>query len=156
MHSTQHPDPEQLDRLRAGLLDDQADEKRSMENHIEHCPSCQSHYTSWQQLGPTALGPQLGTASLGSSLQQARRQALDNADTRHSRSYTRYATAALLLIAVSIGFWVAQPEFQDTQLATAESGQEVPDLYEDIDFYLWLAGQNGNSINNEETNPNNT
>ena len=156
MHSQQHPDPEQLDRLRAGLLDDQADEKRSLENHIEHCPSCQSHYNSWQQLGPAALGPQLDAASLGRSLQGRRRQALDQADTRHSRTFVPYATAALLLIAVSIGYWVAQPGHQDTQLATAEPGQEIPDLYEDIDFYLWLAGQNGNSINNEDSNPNNT
>ena len=156
MHSQQHPDPEQLDRLRAGLLDDQADEKSSLENHIEHCPSCQSQYNSWQQLGPGALGPRLDTESLDQTLQQARSQALDHTDVRHSRTFTPYATAALLLIAVSIGFWVAQPEQQDTQLATAETGQDVPDLYEDIDFYLWLAGQNGNSIDNEDSNPNNT
>jgi anti-sigma factor RsiW len=156
MHSQQHPDPELMDRLRAGLLDDQADEKKTLQDHIEHCPSCQSRYDSWQQLGPAALGPRLDAESLSRSLQQARQQALENAATRHSRTFTPYATAALLLIAVSIGFWVAQPEQQDTQLATAEPGQDVPDLYEDIDFYLWLAGQNGNSIDNEDSNPNNT
>ncbi|MGB5440212.1 MAG: hypothetical protein WBN57_09985 [Gammaproteobacteria bacterium] len=156
MHSQQHPDPELLDRLRAGLLDDQADEKRSLQDHIEQCPSCQSHYNSWQQLGPAALGPQLDAAALGRSLQGRRRQALEQAETRHARTFVPYATAALLLIAVSIGYWVAQPGHQDTQLATAESGQEIPDLYEDIDFYLWLAGQNGNSIDNEDSNPNNT
>ena len=156
MHSQQHPDPEQLDQLRAGLLDDQADEKKSLESHIEHCPSCQSLVNNWQQLGPGALGPQLGEESLGHALQQARQQALSDADTRHARTFTPYATAALLLIAVSIGFWVAQPEHLDTQLATVDAGQEVPDLYEDIDFYLWLAGQNGNSIDDENSNPNNT
>ena len=156
MHSQQHPDPEQLDQLRAGLLDDQADVKKSLESHIELCPSCQSLFNSWQQLGPTALGPQLGEESLGRSLQQARQQALSDAGTRHARTFTPYATAALLLIAVSIGFWMTQTEHLDTQLATVEYTQDVPDLYEDIDFYLWLAEQNGNSINNEDSNPNNT
>lgn len=156
MHNQQHPDPEQLDRLRAGLLDDQADVKHALQGHIEQCPSCRSHFSSWQQLGPAALGPQLGAESLGRSLQQARRQALSGTQARPMRRFSPYATAALLLIAVSIGFWVAQPEQQDTRLATAETGQEVPDLYEDIDFYLWLAGQNGDSINHEDSNPNNT
>ena len=156
MHSQQHPDPEQLDLLRAGLLDDQADVKQALESHVGHCSSCQSLFNSWQQLGPDALGPQLSEESLGHALQQARQQAFSDAGTRHARTFTPYATAALLLIAVSIGFWVAQPAHQDTQLATVELGQDVPDLYEDIDFYLWLAEQNGNSINNEDSNPNNT
>ena len=156
MHSQQHPDPEKLDQLRAGLLDDQADEKQALEGHIEHCPSCQSLFNSWQQLGPTALGPQLNEASLDRSLQHRRQQALSNTDTRHARTFTPYATAALLLIAVMVGVWVAQPEHPQTQLATVEQSQDVPDLYEDIDFYLWLAEQNGNSIDTEDTNPNNT
>ena len=88
MHSQQHPDPEQLDRLRAGLLDDQADEKRSLENHIEHCPSCQSHYNSWQQLGPAALGPQLGAESLGRSLQRRRVSRPWNRQARATRGHS--------------------------------------------------------------------
>ena len=156
MHSQQHPDPEQLDQLRAGLLDDQPEEKAALESHIEHCTVCQLHFGSWQQLNPDAFGPRLDTASLGSSLQQARSQAMSKTGSRFSRTFTPYATAALLLIAVSVGFWVTPPEYQDTSQRIADRSQEVPDLYEDIDFYLWLAGQNGNNINNEEINPNNT
>jgi hypothetical protein len=156
MQSQQHPDPEQLDKLRAGLLDDQANVKAALENHIEQCPSCQSLMNSWQQLGPTALGPRLDPESLDHSLQQARQQALRDTGKRHSRTFMPYATAALLLIAISVGFWVAQPEYQDTPLVTADHSTDVPDLYEDIEFYLWLAGQNGNSIDSEETDPNST
>jgi|GEM_PF-714977 len=156
MHSQQHPDPEQLDKLRAGLLDDQPAVKSALESHIGHCPSCQSLMNSWQQLGPTALGPQLAPESLGHSLRQARQQALRATGKGHSRTFMPYATAALLLIAVSVGFWIAQPEHQDTPMVTADGGQDVPDLYEDIEFYLWLAGQNGNSIDSEETDPNST
>ena len=156
MHRQQHPDPEQLDQLRAGLLDDQAGVKAALEAHIEHCPSCQSLLKNWQQLGPEALGPQLDPETLGHSLQQARQQALDSKDVRQSRTFMPYATAALLLIAVSIGFWAAQPEHGETTLVTADQGQDAPGLYEDIDFYLWLAEQNGNSTNSEETNPNST
>ncbi len=154
MHRQQHPDPEQLDQLRAGLLDDQADAKAALEEHVEQCASCQSLLTNWQQLGPDALGPQLDPESIGHSLQQARQQALNTRDARQPRTLMPYATAALLLIAVSIGFWIAQPEYRETTLVTANQGQTVPGLYEDIDFYLWLAEQNGNSINSEETNPN--
>ena len=156
MHSQQHPDPEQLDQLRAGLLDEQVEEKAALEAHIEHCPSCQSLLNNWKQLGPEALGPQLDQQSLSHSLQQARQQALDSKDARQSRTFMPYATAALLLIAVSIGFWVTQPEYQDTTLATVDHSQDIPDLYEDIDFYLWLAEENGSSINREQTNPNST
>ena len=156
MHRQQHPDPEQLDQFRAGLLDEQVEEKAALEAHIEHCPSCQSLLNNWQQLGPAALGPQLDPESLGHSLQQARRQALDSKNARPSRTFMPYATAALLLIAVSIGFWVAQPEYRETTLATADQGQDVPGLYEDIDFYLWLAEENENSTHREETNPNST
>ena len=156
MHRQQHPDPEQLDRLRAGLLDDQPEEKTTLESHIEHCPACQSQLNSWQQLDPDALGPRLNTGSLGHSLQQARQQAMSNAGAQHSRTFMPYATAALLLIVVSVGVWMAQPEHQDSSLKMADRSQEVPGLYEDIDFYLWLAGQNGNTINSDEINPNNT
>ena len=154
MHRQQHPDPEQLDQLRAGLLDDQADVKASLESHVEQCPSCQSLLNNWQQLGPGALGPQLGPQSLDRSLQQARQQALETPDARLSRTFMPYATAALFLIAVSIGFWVTGPEYRETTLATADRGRDVPGLYEDIDFYLWLAEQNGNSIDSEKTDPN--
>ena len=156
MHRQQHPDPEQLDQLRAGLLDEQAEEKAALEAHIEHCPSCQSLLNNWRQLGPQALGPQLDLESLDRSLQQARQQALDSKDAHQPRTFMPYATAALLLIAVSIGFWVAQPEYRETTLATADQGQDIPGLYEDIDFYLWLAEENGNSAHGEETNPNST
>jgi hypothetical protein len=156
MHRQQHPDPEQLDQLRAGLLDDQADVKAALESHVEQCPSCQSLLNNWQQLGPAALGPQLEPESLDHSLQQARQQALRTPDARPSRTFMPFATAALLLIAVSIGFWIAEPEHKETTLATTDQGQDVPGLYEDIDFYLWLAGENGNSINREESNPNST
>ena len=156
MHRQQHPDPEQLDQLRAGLLDDQADVKAALKAHIEHCQPCQSLLNNWQQLGPAALGPHLDPEALDRSLQQARKQALGTPGARPPRTFMPYATAALLLIAVSIGFWVTQPEYQDTTLATADHRQDIPGLYEDIDFYLWLAEQNGNSINSEETNPNST
>lgn len=156
MHKQQHPDTEQLDQLRAGLLDDQPGEKAALKSHIKQCPACRSHFDSWQQLNPDAFGPKLETESLGQSLQQARLQAMGKTGAHPSRTFTPYATAALLLITVSIGFWVIQPAHQDTSLQMADRSREVPDLYEDLDFYLWLAGQNGNTINSEAINPNNT
>lgn len=156
MHRQQHPDPEQLDQLRAGLLDDQPDVKTALESHIGQCLPCQSLLNSWQQLGPGALGPRLNPGLLGHSLQQARQQALGIPGVRRPFTFIPYATAALLLIAVSIGFWAVQPGQQELTLVTADQNQDIPGLYEDIDFYLWLARQNGNSINGEGNNPNST
>ena len=156
MHSQQHPDPELLDQLRAGLLDDQAAVKAALENHIGQCTSCQTLMNSWQQLGPAALGPAVDPESTRRALLQTRRQALRDAGNRHRRSFVPYATAALLLIAISAGFWIARPGFQDTPLVTADYGSDVPDLYEDIEFYLWLAEQDGSAGKSEPANPNST
>jgi len=156
MHSQQHPDPEQLDKLRAGLLDDQPAVKSALESHIGHCPSCQSLMNSWQQLGPTALGPQLAPESLGHSLRQARQQALRATGKGHSRTFMPYATAALLLIAVSIGIWTLQPDNGVQQQMAVQDSRMIPDIYEDLDFYLWLANQKDNGNGDEKGNPNNT
>jgi len=32
----------------------------------------------------------------------------------------------------------------------------IPDIYEDLEFYLWLANQKDNGNGDEEGNPNNT
>ena len=155
MHNQPHPDLEMLDRLRAGLLDDRPDERSALEQHLAGCETCRLHLDGWQQLGPSALGPRLDTASLAGELQAARRRALNSPRQHRHRVFAPYATAAILLIAVSIGFWTMNP-VSDTPQMTAGSSQAVPDIYEDLDFYLWLANQKDNGNGDENGNPNNT
>jgi len=155
MHSQQHPEPGQLDRLRAGLLDDQPEAKAALEAHIAICAICQER-CNWQILHPGAMGPDLDTQALRRSLRNARRQALQTTSRHHPHGFVPYASAALLLIAVSIGIWTLQPDSESQQQIAAQDAQMIPDIYEDLEFYLWLANQKDNGNGNEDANPNNT
>ena len=153
MRSQRHPDPDQLDRLRAGLLDDQPETKAGLEAHIAACASCQDR-CNWQFLEPRNLG--LDADALQQSLRNARRQALQAGGRRRPYNLVPYATAALLLIAVSIGIWTLQPDSGSQQQLAAQDSQMVPDIYEDLEFYLWLANQNDNGNADEDASPNKT
>ena len=156
MHSQRHPDPDQLDRLRAGLLDDQPETKAGLEAHIAACASCQDR-CNWQFLEPRNLG--LDADALQQSLRNARRQALQAGGRRRPYNLVPYATAALLLIAVSIGIWTLQPDSGSQQQVAARDtldARVIPDVYEDLEFYLWLANQKDGENGDEDTPPNNT
>ncbi|MDH3561404.1 MAG: hypothetical protein OEN52_10695 [Gammaproteobacteria bacterium] len=156
MHDQTHPDTALLDRLRAGLLDAAAEEKSRLERHLESCPQCRARLDGWQQLGPKALGPDLDPAAVSNQLRQLRQQALASGKRPRLRNYQLLATAALLLITVTVGLWTVQYQDSDAPQMTAQSSDTVPDLYEDLDFYLWLAGQNGDDAPHEDENANNT
>ena len=159
MHNQQHPDSEQLDCLRAGLLDEQPGAKADLEQHIAGCAACRQQLDGWQQLGPAGLGPELDSTALARDLQVARRRALNSGHVKQRRpAYAPYAAAAVLLLAISAGLWSLLPDTDTTSYMAASSSQLVPDVYEDLDFYLWLATQkdDGESNGNEHSNPNNT
>jgi len=160
MHSQHHPDPELLDRLRAGLLDAETETRMALEQHVADCAVCRQQLDAWRQLGTDALGPRLDSRLLADELQAARRRALGSqgitAGNRY-RAAVPYAAAAVLLIAVSAGLWSLFPHGADTPAVVAtRSTQQVPDVYEDLDFYLWLATQQDNGNGEEHGDPNNT
>jgi ferric-dicitrate binding protein FerR (iron transport regulator) len=158
MHSQQHPDPELLDRLHAGLLDEQPEARAALEQHVADCAACRQQLDGWQQLGPAGLGPQLDSRQLADDLQAARRRALNSRSAGHRhRAIAPYAAAAVLLLAVSAGLWsLLQPGSDTPAIMATRSSQPVPDVYEDLDFYLWLATQQDKGNGNEHSNPNNT
>jgi len=157
MHNQQHPNPELLDRLRAGLLDQQPDARAALEQHIGGCEACRQQHDGWQQLGPAGLGPELDSTVLANDLQAARRRAINSGRAGHRRQvFVPYAAAAVLLLAVSAGLWSLKPDTDTTTHMAARSSEQVPDVYEDLDFYLWLATQKDNGNGNEHNNPNNT
>ena len=156
MHNHPHPDLKQLDMLRAGLLDDASDEKAILEQHLAECSACRAEYGQWQRLASIMENP-LQETSLTGDLQRARQMALA-ARTATSRwsSAIPYAAAAMLLIAVSAGI-LTLPNGQITSPAmTTQTAQTIPDTYEDLDFYLWLANQDEGRPDKDRANPNNT
>ena len=152
MHTQQHPDSETLDRLRAGLLDDRPEEKAALEAHLATCDRCRASSDIWQQLDPNALGPDVDHAELEQALSAARRQALSRGGGAHRnpRRLLPYAAAATLVLAITVGLWTIQPGV-DTNGMMADNTQAVPDIYEDLDFYLWLANEEENNTGNGST-----
>jgi anti-sigma factor RsiW len=144
MHNRTHPDTEFLDRLRAGLLDESSAERDALEKHLAGCAQCRASLDSWRQLGPDALGTELDSRVVGAGLRQARRHALAAGERRHAGAYSALAAAAMLLLAITAGLWTWQPGLDGALQMTAHNGDAVPDLYEDLDFYLWMTNQHEN------------
>ena len=150
MHEQAHPDTELLDRLRTGLLDDNIELKDRLEHHLVACPQCRSRLHAWEHLGRDTMGAwPVEDKKLSMGLKHARRQALSSGRHRRVIRYPVFATAAVLLIAVSAGLWTLRHEFVDTMPMMARTSEEIPDLYEDLDFYLWMANQ-GNDKTQEQ------
>jgi anti-sigma factor RsiW len=151
MHEQAHPDTELLDRLRAGLLDGNTAVKSRLEHHLAACPRCREQLSIWERLVPDALGTWPVTdRQRSAALNQARQRAVSAARHHRAHRYRLLATAAVLLIAVSAGLWTLRHEFMDTTPMTTQAAGEVPDLYEDLDFYLWMANQGEDKMQKED------
>jgi len=142
--NTQHPKLELLDKLRAGLLDDAPDLSSELHRHVETCAVCRRQ-SDWgglvRRLGAAHPLPEARLAVI-------RRQALHHGRTshRHSPATGRLALAASLAAIFVVTFALLPhgtraPDARQPGQAVAES----PDLYENIDFYLWLADHHENT-----------
>jgi len=134
-----HPDTELLDQLRAGLLDDDPARKAELETHIRDCAVCHRRYTFNGMLQPGALA----SSDLDRQLNEARRRAMQ-APARHraQRLVPLAVAAAIALVAVVLVNPVQELISTDHQVASSTTGKDVPELYEELDFYLWLADHN--------------
>lgn len=134
-----HPSDEELDALRAGLYDDRTDPGKRIGTHLDDCPACRARLQQWSR----ALEPlQAGDAWLDSALRQRRRAALAGEGAQHRTRPWRLAAAlaaGLTGVALGLGVVLHAPGPTDSlPRAQAPVVGEVPDLYADIDFYLWL------------------
>lgn len=133
--SEQHPDSVVLDRLRAGLLDDDPQQKAALQQHLRQCAHCHRAY-DW----PASLR---GVATeLDARLDQLRHRALATTPADRSHRWLPLAVAATLAL-VAVGLFRLQPAPETSPPQVTASKQNVPDLYEDLDFYLWLADHKG-------------
>jgi predicted anti-sigma-YlaC factor YlaD len=130
-----HPNSDLLDQLRAGLLDDDASRKVEVETHLRQCRSCRQRY-DW----PAALrADEEQSRDLDRGLDLARRQALASTKKSALRRFAPLAAAAVIaLIAVLAVRPLQSPDGQQTRVAGTTTGA-APEVYEDLDFYLWLA-----------------
>ena len=142
-NTSQHPAPEQLDRLRAGLLDDEMDTATILEAHIRNCPECQSHLSSWTRLQELAQSSEGDQSLLASRLREARAAALSAAaPLKKPLLQPALAIAASLMLAAGLVLWSPWSALDIAPDQMAQHQEEPgPDLYEDLDFYLWLAGR---------------
>jgi anti-sigma factor RsiW len=155
MYKHPHPDLEQLDLLRAGLLDNASDEKAALELHIAGCPECRAQSENWQRLSGIMESP-LMAESLQDGLRYARQAALTAKSANGRWLVTSYAVAAVLLVAVSAGMLTMLTGEMTSPATTTQTAQTIPDTYEDLDFYLWLANQDEGRPGKGDANPNNT
>lgn len=128
-----HPETELLDKLRAGLLDDTL-QREQITNHVRNCESCRQR-TDWQGILSSSA---LATTELEQRLNNARRQALQapQRSMMARRLAPLAAAASIALVAVLLINPMQQSPTTDSALSVA--GQDSPELYEDLDFYLWL------------------
>ena len=133
-----HPDTELLDRLRTGLMDDDPAHKAELETHLRDCEICHRRYTFNGMLQSETLA----SSDLDSRLNEARRQAM-RMPTRHRKQklIPLAVAAAIALVAVVLVNPVQELVPTDHQVASS-NGKDVPELYEELDFYLWLADHN--------------
>ena len=132
-----HPDSELLDRLRAGLLDDDPRQRVTLEQHLQECAACRRAY-DW----PARLA---GLDRLPDArLDELRRRALSGSAARAPRRLLPLAAAAALaLAAVGLVSLLPSPSSPPAPRVAASDTGQVPELYEDLDFYLWLADHKG-------------
>lgn len=149
MHKQTHPDTEQLDRLRCGLLDDEPQLKILLDEHIAACPDCMARFSGWNQLHQMAGKTGVTDQQLKRKLGSARQTALAASPSTRPHRLIPLAAAAALLTALSAGLLTLQyndsgfiQENDDT--LAVQTGNDIPDVYEDLDFYLWLATQKEN------------
>lgn len=152
MHQTstadsQHPASTELDRLRAGLLDREPALRARLLDHIGQCPHCQVRLDVWQTLArglDSGLDRQPG---LTGALRARRRAALAGEGARRPR-YSAWLTrglplAAALSVMAAVGLTVMVNTAPTPAPAVAQA-ENAPDLYVDLDFYLWLSEQEAN------------
>lgn len=131
-----HPSDAELDGLHAGLYDDRIAEREALHAHIAACGRCGARVGLWTQT-KDALG--IESPYVHAQLRARRAAALAGtgaAAIRTPRWGLPMALAAgVAAVALALGVALHTPDNSaDVQLAETE----VPDLYTDIDFYLWL------------------
>jgi anti-sigma factor RsiW len=145
-----HPNTVELDELRTGLLDRDPNRRAAITAHLKACAACQRQEALWPRL-LHALDRQAADDGVAGALAVRRHRALHGSPRVRSRSaYLGLAVAAAVTaIAIGIGtVFLNETKAPEPIVAAVEA--PGPDLYADLDFYLWLVHKRSD----ENTSPN--
>ncbi len=143
--NAEHPDSTQLDQLRAGLLDHSPAAKAQLLEHLRDCATCRQQAATIDTL--VATQRHQPDPRLARQLHARRMAALaGDAVLRPRQPAARwlapaFALATVVAVAIGVGGFLElnpAPATAPQELAQA-ANDDVPDLYADIDFYLWLS-----------------
>lgn len=133
-----HLTDRQLDELRAGMLDEYPADREALRAHITDCAVCAARLGLWDQT-KQVLG--IEHSGVRHALRARRAAALAGNATVDSRpvrwGLPMALAAGVAAVALGLGVLVYPPDNTDSGQLAATTADE-PDLYTDIDFYLWL------------------
>ncbi|WP_096461342.1 hypothetical protein [Sulfurifustis variabilis] len=136
-----HPADDELDRLRAGLIETSSAGYEGLRAHVQACARCQARGRVWARVGES-LDAGAHEAGLGLRLRSRRERALRGEASRapaRRAAVAVFASFVVATLAIGLGMWTyLEPEPGDSQFASAPARDADSDLYADIDFYLWL------------------
>jgi hypothetical protein len=145
-----HPADAALDRLRAGLLDREPATRDALHAHLRECRVCQERAGLWSR-ATEVLDQGATERGLAGRLDARRQRALRGVSTA-SRRRTPIAfalAAAVTAVAIGLGVFVMNDR-DDPDATVVTATAQSPDLYDNIDFYLWLMEKHAS----EDASPN--
>jgi hypothetical protein len=143
-----HPADAALDRLRAGLLDREPATRDALHAHLRECGVCQERAGLWTR-ATEVLDQGASERGLASRLDARRQRALRGISTAsRRRTPIAFALAAVTAVAIGLGVFVMQDR-DDPDTAVVATTAQGPDLYTNIEFFLWLMEKNAS----EEATP---
>lgn len=146
MTETEKSNADLVDRLQAGLLDDQPDLKAKAEQAIADNPTMEQGHAVVRQVIRHLDDATDNNTAVNNQLRLRRREVLSgNARQPASRRAPRLVigAAATLVLAVAIG-WFALPVLNDMPYVRSGADREdISDLADNLDFYVWLETRGG-------------
>lgn len=142
-----HATVDELEMLRAGLLDDEPARQARVLDHIAGCPDCEQRFAVWDRVVRQLDDGTRENTSLSRELRMRRQAVLagqDRAD--HGRwRLPRVFVVAAAVIALGLGLGLFTTLQSITPISipgfSRSNVKNISDFYAEIDFYVWLADQ---------------
>jgi hypothetical protein len=158
MNIMSHPTVIELDRLRAGLLDNDPSGREALMAHLATCDGCRQHLNG-SRLSRELARHMDADEWTAQALRARRLQALAGHASNARSGISRYsvwgsaAVTALVLVIAGVNFrtLLAPPAREPATMASATdpaTAATQDDVYTDLDFYLWLSKQSDAGASN--------